>query len=130
MKTSLVLKPRKLLDRSEAWGCFTANLALPGSGSLVAGRWIGYPQLILAFIGVGISLATGIQLILWFLSHWKTLANQTDDPVDYFIQVWSVFKWPLAGLAIFGISLIWATMTSLVILAETKKANLTLPPKL
>ena len=50
MKISLALGPRRPLSRQTAWGCLTTNLALPGAGSLVAGRVSGYPQLAL---GVG-----------------------------------------------------------------------------
>ena len=52
MKISLALGQRKPLDRTTAWGCLTANLAVPGCGSLVAGRVSGYFQLLLAPVTV------------------------------------------------------------------------------
>ena len=38
MKLQLTSAKPRALSRSEAWGCVTANLAVPGSGSLAAGR--------------------------------------------------------------------------------------------
>ena len=51
-KISLALGQRQALSRQTAWGCFTTNLALPGFGSLVAGRISGYFQVALAMVGL------------------------------------------------------------------------------
>ena len=56
MKISLALGQARPLSRSEAKGCLTANLALPGSGSLVAGRAVGYFQMAFYLAGFIISI--------------------------------------------------------------------------
>ncbi len=61
-------RPRRALSRAEAWACFSANLALPGAGSLVAGRAVGYGQMACAFLGVFVTLVTAIPMIQWVLS--------------------------------------------------------------
>jgi hypothetical protein len=129
MKTCLALNPRRPLNRSEAWGCFTANLALPGSGSLVAGRAIGYAQMTCAVIGMGITLVTGMRFIIWFLGNWARLSDQSQDPFVYLQELWTAAQWPLGGTALFGFAMLWAMATSFQILsASPKKPGL--PPQL
>ena len=121
MKTSLVLNPRRHLNRSEAWGCFTANLALPGSGSLVAGRAIGYVQITCAFIGMGITLVAGMRFIMWFFANWARLSDQSQDPFGYLQELWTAAQWPLGGMAIFAFAMLWAMVTSFQVLSATPK---------
>ena len=101
MKTWLVLNPQRRLNRSEAWGCFTANLALPASRSLVAGRAIGHIQITCAFIGMGITLVVGMRFIMWFFANWARLSDQSQDPFGYLQELWTAAQWPLGGMAIF-----------------------------
>ena len=124
MKTCLALNPRRPLNRSEAWGCFTANLALPGSGSLVAGRAIGYVQITCAFIGMGITLVAGMRFIMWFFANWARLSDQSQDPFGYLQELWTAAQWPLGGMAIFAFAMLWAMVTSFQILSrDAEKAK-------
>lgn len=129
MKTSFRLQARRQLTRSEAWGCFTANLALPGSGSLVAGRAIGYTQMVFALVGVGVTMVCGVQFLLWFLHNWDKMTAQTEDPVAQLENLWTMIKWPLLGIVIFLVALCWALLTSLAILGAAPKER-RLPPRL
>jgi len=115
-------------NRTEAWACLTANLALPGAGSLAAGKSVGYWQLALAGIGLILSIVTGIHMMDWMLGNW-TRVNQPDaDPFQTLSIVWQQIRWPLAGLGIFGISLCWAAITSLQILSAHPKTPV--PPRI
>jgi len=129
MKTSLVLKPRRLLARSEAWGCFTANLLLPGSGSLVAGRPIGYAQAALAMAGVGVSCVSTVGLIRWYVSYGDMAAES--NTMNAVHQLWLAARWPLLGLVLFVLAMTWALVTSLLILSNNNASpNQALPPNL
>ena len=131
MKLSLALGPRRVLSRQTAWGCLTSNLALPGSGSLVAGRISGYAQLLLGLGGLGISVVTGARFLVWYLANWSKLQDQYGDPFAGIGQLWLELRWPLLGLAIFGAGLLWGLATSLQIVHEAKTAERKqVPPKL
>jgi hypothetical protein len=120
--------PRR--DRSEAWGYFTANLALPGSGSLAAGRKIGYAQMTISFAGLGLTMIGGVPFVYWALTNWGRLMQDVDpfDPFDHLLEMWKHAQWPLLGIALFILALLWAMSTSLSLLAANKQS--TLPPKL
>ena len=68
MKISLALGPRQPLSRQTAWGYLTSNLALPGSGSLLAGRISGYAQLALGLGGLLMTVVFGLRFMLWYFA--------------------------------------------------------------
>lgn len=121
MKISLVLHPRRPLTRAEAWGCFTANLALPGSGSLVAGRAVGYFQILLAVIGLGISLVRTIQVAIWYFQNYSRL-NDAVDPFASLVELGHALLKPAVGFAIFAVAILWALFTSWSIIRGTVKS--------
>ena len=129
MKLSLALRPKRPLSRSEAWGCFTANLALPGSGSLVAGRAVGYLQLALTVIGFIVTLVGGVAFIRWYLANSTQFNNlQNDDPFGALASLWREVRWPLTGVAVFLFAMAWAAITSLQIMRSNPKESA--PPRL
>ncbi len=130
MKLSLTLRPRRALSRAEAWACFSANLALPGAGSLVAGRAVGYGQMACAFLGVFVTLVTAIPMIQWVLSSGGS-PSSTADPFASLLDLWRHARWPLAGIAIFVVAIFWAMATSLLLLAAAQKDAVPprIPPK-
>jgi hypothetical protein len=112
MKFSLTLGPRRALTRSEALGCFSANLAMPGAGSLAAGRAVGYAQLALALVGMLISVGTGIGMVRWALANWSRLMSTADtDGFENMLEMWQHVRWPLVGITLFAISIGWAALT-------------------
>jgi hypothetical protein len=123
MKISLALQPRRPLNRSEAWGCLTANLALPGAGSLVAGRRIGYVQMVLAEVGMLVSLAGGIRFFIWYAANSGRLSAEPplDDPFGNLILFWTHVRWALAGIAMVGCAILWALTTSMDILNHASR---------
>lgn len=130
MKISLALGQRKPLSRQTAWGCFTSNLALPGTGSLLAGRPSGYWQLLLALGGMVLSLVTFLTSLAWIIPHWPQLYGDDADPSMAF-ELMLRLKWPIIGIGLWVLSLIWGLATSQAILRESKEAeNKNVPPVL
>ncbi len=128
MKLSLALGPRRTLSRQTAWGCLTTNLALPGFGSLVAGRASGYPQAALSIGGMVVTMVFGIRLFIWYLANWSRLNSQS-DPFSALEELWLHLRWPLLGLVLFLVGWLWALATSLQILHAAKE-NSPIPPPL
>jgi len=116
MKISLALGPRRPLSRQTAWGCLTANLAIPGVGSLMGGRIAGYPQAALGFGGLAMSLVFGLRFVYWSLVHWQELHGGEADPLEILSSLWFAGRWPLLGMATFGAGWLWALATSLNLL--------------
>jgi hypothetical protein len=127
MKISLTLRPRRALQRAEAWACLTANLALPGAGSLAAGRKVGYVQMTLAFLGEAVSVVTGIPMIQWGMANWGR-SSPADDPLAQLSDRWQHARWPLLGLGIFLTGFLWSAATGLALLASAPKNDV--PPRI
>ncbi len=107
-----------------ARGCFTANLAIPGLGSLVGGRKVGYAQLLVCFTGFGITLVTGVRCIYWVLAHWDKLHDPNlIDPLAALREVFSQMRWPLLGIVLFISAWLWALLTSLSLLRAAASAT-------
>src|SRR5262245_11863109 len=131
MKVSFSLGERRPLSRQTAWGCLTSNLAIPGSGSLAAGRASGYPQLFLTFAGLILSIVFGVRFIVWTFANWGRMHDVQVDQVEVLAEMWRVVRWALLGLAIFGLSVLWALATSLQILQSAKESEQQkIPPRL
>jgi hypothetical protein len=129
VKGSLKLRPRRVLSRSEAWACFTANLALAGSGSLAAGRAVGYAQMVIVFLAMIFTFVTGIPFIQWMLATgFAESQSPSGDPAPFLSDLWVHACWPLASIGLYAVAIIWSTMTSLAILAESPKQAV--PPRI
>jgi hypothetical protein len=118
----LVLGPRRPLSRQTAWGCLTTNLALPGFGSLVAGRVSGYAQAALALGGEALTLAYGARCMVWFGRNWARLQAPDADFFAVFWDIWVAggFRWAALGIALFALGWLWALATSLSLLDAAK----------
>ena len=123
MRISLALGPRRALSRQTAWGCLTSNLALPGSGSLVAGHPVGYAQLVLALGGFAFSAVFGVRFIAWQLANWSRFHGPQGDPVAELTEIWLHLRWALLGMAIVFFAFLWALMTSLAILRSASNED-------
>jgi hypothetical protein len=126
VKGSLKLRPRRVLTRSEAWACFTANLALAGSGSLAAGRAVGYAQMAASFLAMILSFISAVPFIQWALSNGGVPQSPMGDPFQGLGDLWYHARWPLASIGLYAVSVLWAMMTSRSILAEAAKGSV--PP--
>jgi hypothetical protein len=130
MKVSLALGTRRPLSRQTAWGCLTTNLALPGFGSLAAGRFSGYFQVALALLGLTLSSVFAARFFAWYVSHRADLQNEL-DPVASLSAVWAQVRWPLLGIGVFFLGWVWSLVTSCQIVREAKAAERhNVPPRL
>src|SRR3954462_2960646 len=102
MKISLALGERRPLSRQTAWGCLTTNIAMPGFGSLMAGRISGYPQALLGIIGMVLTTVFGVRLLIWMLSNWGRLHDPASYHLEVFGEMWLVLRWAFLGMALFG----------------------------
>jgi hypothetical protein len=129
MKISLALGERRPLSRQTAWGCFTTNMAMPGFGSLMAGRSSGYPQALLGIGGMVLTTIFGIRTLIWMLANWSRLHDPASDPTAVFGEMWLVLKWALLGMAIFGFGWLWSLASSYGIIRAARN-DTPVPPKL
>ena len=114
------------LDRKKAWSCLMSNLAMPGVGSLAAGHRIGWWQLIFGPGGFALTMIFGLRFILWYFANQNRL-QQPQEGFDVLIELWQEVRFALLGMAVFGIGLLWALITSISIV---RLARRTTPPPL
>jgi hypothetical protein len=122
MKLNLKLGTRRPLTRAEAWGCVTANLAVPGSGSLAAGRVVGYFQMALTIIGFVMTLVCAAGFFHWYFANAKQIAQmQETDPAGTLLSFWLAARGAMAGFALVAFALAWAAITSFQIVQAQRK---------
>jgi hypothetical protein len=123
MKTCSGPESRNDGSRQKARGFLATNLAMPGAGSLAAGRKIGLVQLALCLTGFTLTTVSGLQFVYWSLANWSKYhgPNVEMDPLKPLIDLWQHARWPLLGVALFAISWLWALLTSRSLLAESKR---------
>jgi len=105
--------PPRILDRSTARNCLLTNLlVIPGGGSLVAGRRVGWLQAGLAGVGVGLTLWWAVGLAVeWIRTRELPLA------VD--ARFWGA----VAGVVLFIIAWFWSLATGLAILRTANESS-------
>ena len=126
MKWVFRLSPSRPLSHDEAKGCFAANLALPGAGSLAAGRAVGYAQMAISTVAFIITAAGSVRMLRWFMATGGPSAN--GDVSTNLVDIWRYMRWPLFGLGIFLIALFWGMITGWQILAASPKNPV--PPRI
>src|ERR1700759_3260843 len=108
MKFSLTLGKRRPLDAQTARGCLMTNLfALPGLGSLAAGRPSGYAQMALSLGGLAVTTAFAVPAMRWLSSASNGLQQYQDQPGIYFDQLWIHIRWAVLGFGIFLCGWLW-----------------------
>jgi len=121
-------KPRRPLDYATAWGCLTSNLAIPGSGTLAAGRRSGYVQGLLAITGFALTTVFGARFMGWYFANFARLQEEWVDPFAAAGEVWMAVRWAVLGMALFALGWLWALGSSLCILREARRAGSGPPP--
>jgi hypothetical protein len=104
----------------KAQGYLATNLAVPGLGSLVAGRKVGLLQMVLYLSGFVITMVCGIRFVHWSLAHWTEYHNPNADPVEALAAMWQHVRWPFLGVAMCLLAWFWSWQTSRSLLAATK----------
>jgi hypothetical protein len=119
--SSLRLTPRPISGSQARNFALINQLATPGLGSLMAGRWLaGAGQLILALAGAGMVTA-------WFVLVVVQVYNQIDEGA----QPRSVAWLGEAGALVFAAGWLWALLTSLSLIREAREEEGPLvPPRL
>ncbi|TAL05848.1 MAG: hypothetical protein EPO07_02985 [Verrucomicrobia bacterium] len=108
-------------SRANAWACLTTNLVMPGAGSLMGGRRVGFFQLALTFVALAMTVLFGLRFIVWTLQNWSRLQDPVGDPLDTLLELWLAVRWALAGMGLFVAAVMWALTTSLSIMSRAKK---------
>jgi Sec-independent protein secretion pathway component TatC len=104
---------------------------LPGIGSLMAGRKLGYVQAVLGFGGLALSLLFGVPFMYWCVANWSRLHSDQADPITALAEIGSHVLWPLVGVGLFGLGWLWALGTSYMILKKSQSApGAEAPPQL
>ena len=105
---------RKPLTSAVARNAVLINqLATPGLGSLLAGRYLsGTGQLLLALTGFSL-------FIVWFVAIMRQFYGQIQGNVEVKPVGW--IGW--TGLAIFAAAWLWALGTSICLMREVKRNN-------
>jgi hypothetical protein len=129
MKLQLTLAKPHPLTRSEAWGCVTANLAVPGAGSLAAGRAVGYAQMAVYFTGFIMTIVGSIAFFRWYMANMEQINQMKEtDPVGALLLCCRAMRWVLLGIALFVVALGWAAATSFQIMKCRRKDEA--PPRI
>ena len=123
MKFSLRLGDAENLTRENALACCSLNLVVPGGGSLLAGRRVGYAQLVLGLLGFALTLIFGLRFVIWGMKHLPELRDPSGDPAETLLQIWRGCRWALAGLGLFGMAWLWAFVTNLGIMQQTRRPS-------
>ena len=122
MRTSSASATPDALSPQTARGCAATNLALPGFGSLLARRPAGYPQAALTVAGFGLTLWFGVRFGIWVFQNWSAIYDPNGDPLQTLTDIWLGVRWALLGMALFGVSWLWALATSAAILRSARVA--------
>jgi len=131
MKISLALGNRDSLDRQTAQVCAATNFGLPGFGSIMAGRAIGYLQAVLTVGAFALTLFFGLKLLAWGLKNWSAINSPEADPVENLLSLWRIGRWAFLGIALFVGNWLWALLTNFSILrSASRKQDAAKPPKL
>jgi hypothetical protein len=99
------------------------NMAIPGTGTLLSGRVVGYAQLVIYFLALTLTLIFGLRFIIWCLNNWSRIYGDQSDIYNTWSEIWQKLKWALVGIGTFLISWVWALASSLAILAESKEVK-------
>jgi hypothetical protein len=129
MKLNLALGQIRPLSRSEARGCLTANLALPGSGSLVAGRAVGYWQMTMYLVGFVLTLLGACRAFRWYQTNSASFGQPSgDNPLGSMLGFLRAADWAFVGMALCACGTLWAFVTSRDILRATREPSV--PPRI
>jgi hypothetical protein len=122
MKPFLARGDSRNVNSQKAWGCLTANAAVPGVGSLAGGRWVGYFQLALALVGTVLTTVFGARFIYWAIGNMARLREtELFDPAANLIELYLQCRWAVVGIGVFALAWLWALSTSLAILRQAHR---------
>jgi hypothetical protein len=112
-------RQRKVLDSKKAWLCATINqLAFPGMGTVMAGRWTGYLQAVVMLIGFGLTMMYMLAVIHGAVELAMSGAMTEESfRASYHQNSWAL-KW---GLLLSALAWIWSLVSSILIVRGVPK---------
>lgn len=128
MKTSSARANPEPLSVQTARGCVATNLTLPGFGSLMAKRAVGWPQAVLTVAGFALTMIFGVRFMIWFFQNTDALYGSQADPIETLANVWRAVRWAFLGIGLFAVSGLWALTTNAAILRSARQADPTDKP--
>jgi hypothetical protein len=99
----------------------STNLALPGFGSIMGKRIVGYFQAPFCVLGAVLTVTFAARFAVWYFTNRARLNNADGDPWEVLSEIWINVRWSLAGMAIFALDWLWALATSYSLLNEAKR---------
>ena len=118
-KTSSQTGQRKTLDKRRAWVCASINqLAFPGAGTVMAGRWIGYFQAVVMIAGFALTsfyflavIQGAVQLII------NGAMNEEEFRASYHQYIWTLEL----GSVLTAVAWLWSLISSVSIVRSVPK---------
>ena len=104
-------------------------MVFPGSGSLAAGRKVGYFQAALTLAGLTLTALYAFRFFAWYIANRADLGGDSADPLESLAALWRALRPTLAGFGIFALAWLWALVTSCQILAGARNTPVESPPK-
>ena len=123
MKTSSASASPDAPSLQTARGFVGTNLGMPGFGSLMAKRRVGWPQTALTVIGFALTTIYGVRFGLWFFQNLDALYGPESDPVDTLLALWQAVRWALLGIGLFAVSWLWSLATNAAILHSARQSE-------
>jgi hypothetical protein len=126
-----VLRGGHTLTRDTAMVCASANLTLPGLGSLAAGsKFVGVVQLFISFLALVLTLVCGTTFLQWSFQNWTRIHQPQDDFGFALIgEMWAHARWALLGIFLFAFVWLWGCLSSYLIMRRFPKQPRT-PPRI
>jgi hypothetical protein len=113
--------PKMPLNRDRAWACVLLNLAVPGWGSLKAGKvFAGVGEMIIVFAGL---FLLGKWMFGWLSGIYD---SELGDPLPPPPAAW-LWRW---GVGLVAASCVWTIVTCISLMREAKAYEKDLPPPL
>jgi hypothetical protein len=127
MKISSGQKNLSPSARELAQGCLTANLAVPGLGSVISGRKVGFVQMVIYFSGFALTFFYGGSFVFRALTNWSAFHAEFYSPdtdiVAALADLWHRTRWAFLGILLCAVGWLWALSTSRTMLAEAKEKH-------
>ena len=102
------------IDRTKAWTCAGLNqLACPGLGTIMAGRWVGYVQTVIMVAGFFLTMG----FMLSVMADMLRCLTHPDLGAPHLKELCLPYAWSgLSGLLLCAIAWLWALISSLSII--------------
>ncbi len=114
-----------MLDVAKARACLLSNLlVLPGLGSVIASRAVGWAQITLAVLGFCASGTGAVWSLGWILKNREAMG----EGIVELSGLWLPLGVAVSGLALFAAAWLWGLFTGLNLLHEAKRSAATPPP--